>query len=155
MEDDDEAPETFALSSREMETLQELAGIVRAQLKQAEPAFIKAAAVVLLVLERLPAAVPGAVVSIGWLNDGSDGNREWAQLSISEAEMTASVGAHFHEPGVGGDTETSSVFHADIGGGRKGGLEDWFEQAKSMANVGRLTVDAADTDWDHIDWGSD
>lgn len=155
MEDDDETPASFSLSSSDLQMLQEVAGIIRGQLKQAEPAFIKAAAVSLLVLERLPAPVPGAVVTIGWLNDGGDGNKEWTHLSISEEEMTASDGAHFYEPGVGGDTETNDVFKAFVGGGRSGSLEIWFEQAQHMANVGWLNVDAGDTDFDRIDWQGD
>lgn len=150
MEDDDETPERFSLSAGELEQLSDLADTLRGQLRLADPAFIRDAAVALLALARLPEVTEGAMVTIGWVHNYGGGNREWADLKISEEEITASVGAHFYDPDVGGDTEINTLFEAFIGGGRRGDLESWFEHAQYVAAHGRQTVDAEGTDFNAL-----
>ncbi|WP_448582389.1 hypothetical protein, partial [Thermaurantiacus sp.] len=139
------------LSAEEVERLQELSAPVRARLYDADPVFIRNAAVVLLVLGRLPKLVFGAVVEISWVDDAGDGNRVWADLRISEHELTASVGAHFYDPDVGGDTETDTVFEADSDGSRTGSLGKWLWRVKQIAEVGKLVLDVGDTEIDQLE----
>jgi hypothetical protein len=146
---------TLRLSAEEVERLQELSAPVRARLCDADPVFIRNAAVVLLVLGRLPTLVFGAVVEIGWVDDAGDGNRVWADLRISEHGLTASVGAHFYDPDVGGDTETDRVFEADPDGFRTGSLDEWFWRVKQIAEIGKFVLDVEDTQIDQLEWHGD
>jgi hypothetical protein len=157
-DDDDEdksfEPAQFSLSRDEVALSKDMAAIVRQELRTAHPAFIRQAAVVLFVLERLPNATPGASITVGWSTKPQEGSREWAEVSISEEEIQASVGAHYYDPEIGGDTESETLFWAHVDGARQGSLETWSERARHVDESGILTIRDEWAGEHEIDWSS-
>lgn len=134
--DDDPAPDRFPLSEKELELLVGFAAGLRRSLEQADPQFIRSAATAIFVIERLPKPTPGARVDVGYRTSNCGGTFGWTDLVISEEEIRASVGEHFYDPSVGGDTQTHVYFETGLGEGSwQGDLEAWFEQARELASL--------------------
>lgn len=146
-DDDEKIAPRFPLSQANLALLQDIAEPVRERLRTADPAFIRTAAVVLLALERLPRVTFGASIRVGWRTVD-----EWADVSVSEEEIRASVGTHSYEHGVGGDTASETLFSSCVSGRSYGHLKEWVERAWSVAQSGRLTVYDEWAGEDHIDW---
>ncbi len=147
-EEDQEDPK-FPLSAKDLKILRDFVSKLRGSLAEAEPQFIRSAATAIFVIERLPKPTPGAQVELGYRTPNSGGNYGWVDLVISEDEIKASLGEHFYDPGVGGDTETRVLFEAGLGhGAREGSLEYWHEQARELALHGLYLEDESeDVDW--------
>lgn len=140
----------FPLSPTEVGLLKQVADSVREELLTASPAFIRDAALALFCLERLPKASP-AVITIGWQTESINGCWEWADLSISEEEVRASVGAHSYDSEIGGDTESKTLFYSYQDGTKGGDLETWVERADALGGFSKLTIVDEFGD-EHIDW---
>jgi hypothetical protein len=154
-DEDDPAPDRFALSEKELKLLARFAADLRRSLEHGDPQFIRSAATAIFVIERLPKPTPGAQVDVGYRTSNSGGNYGWTDLVISEEEIRASVGEHFYDPGAGGDTQTHVYFEAGLGEGcRQGDLAAWFEQALELAALYAPYVDdeSEDIDWNIGDY---
>jgi hypothetical protein len=116
------------------------------------PEHLRAAASVLLALERLPATTPGINVTFDFLQPNTDGNNGWADIRISEETLRFGLGEHFYDPKIGGDRETRTAFETEAGGyWREGDIDDWL----AVANVIILDCEfSADeySDHDEIKW---
>lgn len=151
-EDTVDAERSFRLSSSDLAIFKRLASNLRNKLVKAEPSFIRSAAPAILALERLPRPTGGVQVRFGCKTPNQRGNYGWADISLSEDDIKGTVGKHFYDPEVGGDTESSVLFHRQVGGSSDyGSLEDWWEQAEGLSAVGYLSAED-DSDWDAIDW---
>ena len=153
--DEEPSNSLFPLSKRELEILNELCGELRGKLLREDAFFIRSAACAILAIERLPRPTSGVLVELGYETAGSPGNWGWAQIAITESEVRASIGEHFYDPAVGGDTESETSFSASIGDKHSyGDLEDWLEHAKGIAEFGILEV-SDQSESDLIDWEAD
>jgi hypothetical protein len=126
---------------------------VRGELETMRPGDLRAAASVLLALERLPLVTPGVVVTFGFkIQDGCE--LEWADVGFGDDEFRLTVGQHFYDPSVGGDTESKVVFEAFAGGDREGSIDRWLEAARGLAKRG--VVSAEDySELEEGDWRDD
>lgn len=154
--DDEEEQETdearLPLSKGHLDILKRLAADLRGSLKNREPAFIRSAAPAILALKRLPLTTGAVQVRVGYSTPNRGGNYGWADIGLSESELEASIGEHFYDPSVGGDTESETLFHVSVENhAANGSLERWWEHAQELAAVGWLTVQD-DSSWDEIDW---
>lgn len=154
-EDEDDVADAdapFRLSDADFAVFKRLAAELRRQLAKAEPNLIRSAALAILALERLPRPTAAVQVRIGYQTPNRDGNWGWADISLSESDIEGTVGEHFYDPGVGGDTETNALFYREVGGSSDyGSLEEWWERFQGLSAVGYLSVED-DSDWDAIDW---
>ena len=92
---------------------------------------MRSAAAVLLALERLPYATPGVDVRFSFSTPNLDGNYAWADIEILEEAFRLSLGEYFYTPGVGGDTESRTVFFAQAGSDwREGDINEWLSSAQ-------------------------
>jgi hypothetical protein len=96
----------FPLSIDDITKVEEVINLVRDQLRNMRPAHLRAAASILLALERLPATTPGMQVTCSFQQPNFDGNYGWADITVSEDNFSLGLGEHFYDPTVGGDTET-------------------------------------------------
>jgi hypothetical protein len=150
---DESSSALFPLSNRDLEILRELCCELRRELPRRDACFIRSAACAILAIERLPRPTPGVLVELGYRTGTSPGNWGWADITISDEEVCASIGEHFYDPAVVGDTESKTSFSATIGDERSyGDLENWFEHAKEIAGCGVLEV-SDQSESDEIDWG--
>jgi hypothetical protein len=85
---------------------------------------------------------------------GSPGNWGWAQITLGYDEIHASIGAHFYDSAVGGDTESETLFSAWRADRCKGNLEAWLEHANGIAEHGFMFV-SDQSESDQIDWLTD
>jgi hypothetical protein len=144
--------ERFPLSKKHEPMVSEVIQLIRCRLMAMPPTQLRAAASALLALERLPYAVNGMQVSFGFRERGEAGNYRWVDIKISESEFILSVGEHFYDPEIGGDTETRNVFEAYAGdASSSGNIEDWFETARSFSAKGLITAEDY-TDHESVDW---
>ena len=142
----------FPLSTRDLQILRELSDEVRRVLSSENAFFIRSAACAILVIERLPRPTSGALVEISYKTFGSPGNWGWADITLGYDEIHASIGEHFYDSAVGGDTESETLFSAELDADRcTGDLEEWFEHAKGIAENGILEV-SDQSEADAIDW---
>jgi hypothetical protein len=146
----------FPLSIDDKPKIERLVKLVRSQLFRMSPSDLRAAASVLFALERLPATIPGVMVTFGFSQPNNDGNYGWVDIAISEDEFRLSEGEHFYDPSVGGDTETRTKFETEVGGNRcRGDIDDWLSVACVIACAGG-EIDAEDhSEHDEIDWEAD
>jgi hypothetical protein len=157
-EDEDDIADTdatFRLSDADLAIFKRLAAELRPQLTKVEPRIIRSAAPAILALERLPRPTAGVQVRFGYQTPNRDGNYGWADISLSENDIEGTVGEHFYDPGVGGDTESSALFYREVGGSSDyGSLKEWWERFEGLGSVGYLSVED-DSDWDAIDWNAE
>ncbi len=152
---DDLDPHRFPLSPDDILKVAKVTKLVRSQLPAMMPNHLRSAAALLLALERLPVTTPGIEMTFGFTQRNTDGNCGWADITISEHEITLGVGEHFYDPGVGGDTESRDVFAAIAGGNATDGdIDDWTEVAAVISAGGKVDVEDY-SDYDAIDWTSD
>lgn len=84
-----------------------------------------------LALERLPYATPGVDERLSFSTPNLDGSYAWADIQIFEKEFRLSLGEYFYTPGVGGDTESRTVFFAQAGSSwREGDINEWLSSAQ-------------------------
>jgi hypothetical protein len=152
LEDDHDNEGRFPLSITDKPKIEKMIELVREHLPSMSPADLRAAASVLLALERLPATTPGVHVTFGFAQPNTDGNFGWADIEISEDEFRLGTGEHFHDPAVGGDTETRTVFEAQAGGDwRQGDIDDWLPVLSVIASEGNVSAEDY-SDHDAIEW---
>ena len=152
---DDPDPHRFPLSPDDILKIAEVTKLVRSRLPAMTPNHLRSAAALLLALERLPVTTPGIDMTFGFTQRNTDGNYGWADITISEDEITLGVGEHFYDPRVGGDTESRDVFAATAGGdATDGDIDDWTEVATVISDEGEVDVENR-SDYDAIDWASD
>jgi hypothetical protein len=159
MEEDDaesgaHTQEQFPLSESELRFIQNISHLIRSQLPRITPQNLRGAAILLLALERLPVITVGVVVEATFRQfDVTLGNFGWADLRLSDEELTLGIGEHFYDPGVGGDTDTRKLFSARAGNrSSQGDIEEWLEYAAARADDGYLTVADGDSDHESIAW---
>jgi hypothetical protein len=145
----------YPLDLADLDIFKAMAARVRAKLFTAHPAFIRTACVVLIALERLPKVTPGACIRVCWRTRRISGEWKWADICVSEEAVRAGLGAHYYDRGVGGDTESETLFTAYVGAQRLGDLAEWAKQAQSVAEAGYLTLHDEWAGQDHIDWSAD
>ncbi len=156
-EDEDvaDADATFRLSDVDLAILRRLATLLRGRLARSEPRFIRSAALAILALERLPHPTAGVQVRFGYKTPNYDGNYGWVDISLSENDVSGTVGEHFYDPGVGGDTESDVLFYREVGGSSGyGSLEEWLERFEGLSAFAYLSVEE-ESDWDAIDWDAE
>jgi hypothetical protein len=110
--DEDSSDDRFPLSEDDLQGLSAIASFFRSQLATMAPAQLRSVAALLFALKRLPRTTPGVDVSLSYSQSNTDGNYGWASIGISENELRLGVGEHFYDPGVGGDTESQTLFEA-------------------------------------------
>jgi hypothetical protein len=153
--DDRDNEGRFPLSIADKPKIERVIELVRDHLPSMSPGDLRAAASVLLALERLPAATPGVRVTFGFTQPNTDGNYGWVDIEISEDEFRLGVGEHFYDPSVGGDTETRTVFEAQAGGDwGEGDIDDWLPVANVIASEGRVSAEDY-SEHDAIEWGAE
>ncbi len=153
--DDDFDPDRFPLSADDLHKIGSVITLIREQLISMAPQDLKSAAVVLRALERLPATTSGAEVTFGFVSPNGNGNFGWADISISESELTLGTGQHFHDPSVGGDTESRHEYEAYAGSDfAEGDIEQWLVAARHLSAKGNICVDDY-SDYEAIDWSSE
>lgn len=138
----------------------DIARMFRSQLWKLEPHKLCCVSVLLLAIERLPLTTPNVDVRILFSQPNRDGNYGWADISISEEELRLSIGEHFYDSAVGGDTETHILFEAiagtDYASGdtdyASGDIERWLEHAAARSQDGALVIDDDNTDYSALDW---
>jgi hypothetical protein len=153
--DDRDNEGRFPLSITDKSKIETVIKLVRDQLPSMRPGDLRAAASVLLALERLPATTPGVRVTFGFTQPNTDGNYGWVDIEISEDEFRLGAGEHFYDPAVGGDTETRIVFEAQAGGDwSEGDIDDWLPVASVIASEGRVSAEDY-SEHDAIEWGAE
>ena len=136
LEDDDRENEgRFPLSVIDKPKIEKVVELVRDNLSSMSPADLRAAASILLALERLPLTTPGVQVTFGFVQPNTDGNFGWADIEISENEFRLGTGEHFHDPAVGGDTESRTVFEMQAGGSRRSATARCAKPSRIRASV--------------------
>jgi hypothetical protein len=101
MEEDDaesgaHTQEQFPLSESELRFIQNISHLIRSQLPRITPQNLRGAAILLLALERLPIITVGVVVEATFRQfDVTPGNFGWADLRLSDEELTLGIGEHF------------------------------------------------------------
>ena len=147
----------FSLTEEQLQEFKEgVAMLLRQSLLQMPPATLRSMAALLLGIERLPFITEGLDVCLSFSQQNLDGNYGWADISISEEEIRLSVGEHFYDPNVGGDTESHTLFESVAGTGEvHGNIQNWLELAAARSQDGRLVIDADETDYGSLDWGDD
>lgn len=129
--------------------------LIRRHLWRMTAREIRSAAVVLRALERLPHATPGAWVRFGFSTPQAGGNYRWADVEFLGPEFCLSLGAHYYDPDVGGDTETSVAFEWFAGtDSRAGDIQEWLTEAESIAASHTYTVED-ESEYGDIDWFSE
>jgi hypothetical protein len=146
----DDEDEFYPVDADAIHRVSDVTKLIRRNLYRLGPKDLKAAAVALLGLERLPRVTPGASVVFGFRTPSNNGNWAWADISIGDEGVFLGVGEHFYEPGVGGDTESRTLFEIHYGG-YKGSIQEWLEVASNLFQSG---VPESDDNSDHesIDW---
>ena len=132
----------FPLWSTDKPAIGSTIALVRDQLRKMSPEQVRAAATVLLALERLPATTPGIDVTFTLSQPNKNGNYGWVDVTITEHDLDFGLGEHFFDPKVGGDTETRMAFevHAEEFL-RKGDIVEWLEAAGVIASEGEAIVE--------------
>ena len=139
-DDDNDNEGRFPLSITDKPKIERVIHLVRSHLPSMSPDDLRAAASVLLALERLPATTPGVQITFGFAQPNTSGNFGWADIEISENEFRLGVGEHFYDPSVGGDTESRTVFETQAGGDwREGDIDDWLPVANVIASEGSVS----------------
>jgi hypothetical protein len=82
----------FPLSIDDITKVEEVINLVRDQLRNMRPAHLRAAASILLALERLPATTPGMQVTFSFQQPNFDGNYGWADITVSEDNFSLGLG---------------------------------------------------------------
>jgi hypothetical protein len=94
-------------------------------------------------------------MTFGFNQRNTDSNYGWADITISEEEITLGVGEHFYDPAVAGDTESRKVFAAAAGGdAAKGDIDHWTDVATVISAEGEVDMEDY-SDYEAIDWTSD
>jgi hypothetical protein len=139
----------FPLSIDDITKVEEVINLVRDQLRNMRPAHLRAAASILLALERLPATTPGMQVTFSFQQPNFDGNYGWADITVSEDNFSLGLGEHFYDPTVGGDTETRIEFETQAGGNwPEGDIDDWLPVANVISADGLFSAE------ENSDWGA-
>ena len=139
----------YPLTMKDKLHIDAIIAMVRGRLGTMSPKELRAASSVLFGLERLPHVEDELAVNFGFtFRDG--GNFAWADIDFSSDGFRLGVGEHFYDPGVGGDTESRSVFYAAPGDDRDGSIEEWLEIATGLSD-GSLSCEDY-TDHDALDW---
>lgn len=156
-DDDGEAddPNRFPLSADDIDKVDKVIKLIREQLISLAPSDLRSAAVILHALERLPATTPEVQVTFSFVTPNIDGNFGWADVSVSEDELTFGTGQHFHDPSVGGDTESRHEFEAYAGSDyAEGDIEQWLAAARNLSAEANVSFDDY-SDHEAIDWSSE
>ena len=148
--------ETFPLEESDLASIAAITKLIRSYTPSMSPYQLRSAAVVLFALERLPNPTQGVLMSFAFSSGNRDsGNYGWASIEIGETEFELSVGEHFNNHAVGGDTETRILFDTQVGSSwRSGDIEGWLATAQSIAMDGNFLIDD-NSDHDAIEWDSE
>ncbi|MGH6662618.1 MAG: hypothetical protein ACREB6_13860 [Rhodospirillales bacterium] len=145
----------FPLKDDDLVKIRQVIDLIRSHLPDMRPVDVRAAASVLLALERLPDITPGVQITFGFAQPNTDGNFGWADIEISEDELRFGLGEHFYSPAVGGDTEVRTVFESQAGGDwREGEIDDWLPVASVIASEGHVSAEDY-SEFDETDWHSE
>ena len=149
-EDSGAQPDRFPFHEVELQVVASLCRLIRCRVSTMPPSSLRLAAALLLALERLPVPTPGVLMTFRLSQPNLDGNYSWVDGMIAEDTFELSLGTHFYDPGVGGDTESSTVFGSHVGSDHSvGDAEGWWEKAMFIANDAKLRFEELDDD---IDW---
>ena len=142
----------FPLSIVEMLKVEQVIQLVRDKLRNLRPGDLRAAAVVLFVLERLPEPTACVDITFGFSTPDTDENYGWVDIHIDEQEFRLSSGEHFFDPSIGGDTASRTIFETQAGGTwYNGDIDEWLECANHIASEGQVDVED-NSDHDGIEW---
>jgi hypothetical protein len=84
----------------------------------------------------------GLQVRFGYQTPRCDGNYAWADILLSEHYIEGTVGEHFYDPDVGGDTESSVLFYREIGGSSDyGSMKEWLARFDDVSEYGQWTIE--------------
>ena len=145
----------FPLNDDDLFKIGQVIELIRSHLPDMRPSDVRAAASVLLALERLPDITPGVQITFGFTQPNTDGNFGWVDIEISEDELRFGVGEHFYSPGVGGDTEARTLFETQAGGDwREGEIDDWLPVAAVIASGGRVSAEDY-SEFEETEWHSE
>ena len=156
MSDDDDLDNSdndgrFPLSITDKPKIERVIQVVRSHLPSMSPGDLRAAAIVLLALERLPAPTPGVRVTFGF-QPNTGGNFGRADIEISENAFRLRIGEHFYNQTVGGDTDSRTVFAAQVGADWcEGDIDDWLPVATVIASEGNVGAEDY-SDHEAIEW---
>src|SRR5690606_2763053 len=129
-------------SFEDLDVIEHLAARLRGQLATAKPSFIRSVAPIIFALERLPRPTVGLQVRFGYQTPRCDGNYAWADILLSEHYIEGTVGEHFYDPDVGGDTESSVLFYREIGGSSDyGSMKEWLARFDDVSEYGQWTIE--------------
>ena len=124
-------PERFPIYEQDFYSVSLIIELILSYTPSMPPNDLRSAAAVLLALERLPYATPGVDERLSFSTPNLDGNYAWADIQIFEEEFRLSLGEYFYTPGVGGDTESGTVFFAQAGSSwREGDINEWLSSAQ-------------------------
>lgn len=158
MNDDDPediADNKFPLYMADKPKIGSVTDLVQKRVRGMEPQELYSAAFVLLGLQRLPTETRGLAATCTFKETFSLGNYRWASIEFSDEGFRLSVGQHFYDPSIGGDTESETVFEACAGGGRAGDIDAWLDTANSIAENSRSLTFEVLSDGDDLDWEVD
>lgn len=146
VDDDDDVPDDqFALGPADTAGAAHLATFVRSRLPTMSPLQVRAAAVLVLALERLPQTTPGLNISLVFSERNIGGNYAWADLQMSEDEISLQTGEHVYSADVGGDTASQTLLWLRAGSYSRDGdsdaWEEWVEMAGLFAANGKVTLE--------------
>lgn len=120
--------------------------LIKENLSDLDPHHLRAAAVTLLALERLPRTTPGVNVVFGFRTPMERGSWAWADISIGNDCISLGNGEHFDS----GDSESRTKFQI-YSGGYEGSVRDWVELASMIFPDGIPSIEDY-SDHDNIDW---
>jgi len=153
-EEETEGNTRFPLFIKNQSEIKQIVDLIRHHLVRMSPRELKAAAVTVLALERLPLTTKGVQVLFGFCSR-KDGNYKWADINISEDHIRLTIGEHFYDPAVGGDTESETIFEAFEGDERcQGSIQRWLDTAQEIAHGSAVTFEDY-SDHEQIDWSAD
>jgi hypothetical protein len=74
-----------------------IAQLFRSKLCKMTPAELRAAAALLLGIDRLPAPTPGLDLAFTISQPNTDGNYGWVDIAVSEEKFRLARGEHFYD----------------------------------------------------------
>lgn len=152
--DDDEgiANDTFPLDHHDLSHILMITHLVRSRLDRLSARHLRSAAALLFALERLPKPTPSVQIVFGFRTPTEDGNWSWADIGIDAESLRLSVGAHFYDPAVGGNTESEDIFKSFAGSSvSRGDISDWMNRATPLFEEGLPTIQD-ESEHGKIDW---
>jgi len=143
----------FPIGTNDLVKFRELSKLIRRRLWRFDAREICASSAVIVALDRLPRTTSWVAVNFGFQTTLGYGNWSWASIQIWSDEIVLSVGEHYYDADVGGDTKSENLFESYAGGTEcYGSVENWMEKAELLLEKGSPQTNEDESDYSNADW---